>query len=486
MGEERRRLKKQIDLLESKIHSLQCDLNVISQYLQQTIANILVSHHPEMFSRFPQDQCYLDGLLQSLKCHCDEIRRLCLARHENQCHILRHLTMEARTENGNFCDMCHPFSMKAYFHGSGKDLHSDTDKNCLQHNFSTCHSSAFMSPVAQRQKLESSLCGGPCMKPCCEVGSTENFTLHRNLANVSQSSLFSLNPHTLYQDKRDYHLQRYPKDDNDNVTKMFTLPEKVTAEEIIHLWNFGTEEIPPVRLWTNIQKRPQKSKISRWKKIVEIFEEKYKSDWSEFVNNYKDEDGRLMPVSKILALNSHEETLCHLRPPWLNNKFAQVNTSADDSREPTDETLKRAQETTAWPCSTVKHSSENEKLVYDQLSSSTYTPVDYSDKFTSNYSEQREYEECQLSYTLPKKVNGNRVNPLDVIRIWEKGTDTIPPVKNWTTMQKISQQSKISRWRKVYQIYKKHCKGDIEKFVKLITDKEGKTLSVANVCKMDH
>ena len=91
----------------------------------------------------------------------------------------------------------------------------------------------------------------------------------------------------------------------------------------------------------------------------------------------------------------------------------------------------------------------------------------------------------KLSYVLPKKIKGQKVSPVDIIEIWEKGiAGRIPPIKTCTSIQRLTQQSKVSRWKKIYLMYKKQCNGDMDKFEQPVTDSMGKAISVATVCKL--
>ena len=229
-------------------------------------------------------------------------------------------------------------------------------------------------------------------------------------------------------------------------TKFYKLPEKVTALEVLHLWYSGIKDVPPIRQWSVLQKTPQKSKISRWKKIVDIFERKCKSDWQSFHELYKDSQGKLLPVSNILSLYNYEQ--------------AQTENGLHSNSDELDEDI-----------------SDNDEDYIPGESQSSSSPS------STNYGS--ENPAVKLSYVLPKKIKGQKVSPVDVIKIWEKGVPgRIPPIKTWTSIQKLTQQSKVSRWKRIYVMYKGKCNGDMNKFRKLVTDSMGKVMSVATVCKL--
>ena len=226
----------------------------------------------------------------------------------------------------------------------------------------------------------------------------------------------------------------------------FPLPEKATALEVLHLWYSGTKDIPPIRQWTVTQKIPQKSKISRWKKIVDIFERKCDSDWQCFFDHYKDNQGKLLPISSILSLYNYEQAQKD------NCLFMNTDQLEEDSL-----------------------GSNKGHNASEAPSSFPYCNTNQVSKSPA----------IKLSYVLPKKIKGQKVSPVDIIKIWEKGiAGRIPPIKTWTSIQKLTQQSKVSRWKKIYLIYKKQCNGDMDKFKQLVTDSSGKTMSVATVCKL--
>lgn len=84
-------------------------------------------------------------------------------------------------------------------------------------------------------------------------------------------------------------------------------------------------------------------------------------------------------------------------------------------------------------------------------------------------------------YTLPRKINGRKVSARDVIQLWEYGMGEVPPIKTWTKSQKFKQQSKISRWKKIVDIFKYQCNSDMRKFEEIYADGHGCLLPVAAI-----
>lgn len=90
----------------------------------------------------------------------------------------------------------------------------------------------------------------------------------------------------------------------------FILPKKVTALDVIYLWENGMGDMPPLCQWTPTQKASQRSKISRWNKIVDIFKYECNSDIRKFEEKYRDEKGELLPITNILNLHdAHDKVL---------------------------------------------------------------------------------------------------------------------------------------------------------------------------------
>ena len=94
--------------------------------------------------------------------------------------------------------------------------------------------------------------------------------------------------------------------DEQHFISNFFFQIKVSARDVIQLWEYGMGEVPPIKAWTKAQKFKQQSKISRWKKIVDIFKYQCNSDMRKFEEIYADGHGCLLPVA---AITNRFETL---------------------------------------------------------------------------------------------------------------------------------------------------------------------------------
>ena len=227
----------------------------------------------------------------------------------------------------------------------------------------------------------------------------------------------------------------------------YILPDNVTALDVIHLWKSGTKDIPPIQAWTSAQKLPQKSKISRWRKLVRIFDEKCRGDIANFTEKYSDAKGRLMSVSGILNMHSNDNSVSDTDIDLDDSVFYDTEVKAEQPKN-----------ITSWPAS------------YTERSSSSSFP-----------GTRKQQEKHQHSYVLPGKVNGKKITAKDVIRIWNKGIGHIPPIKDWPPGQKIRQQSKISRWKKIVDIFNEDFKGNFKDFRKRFSDSKGMLLPVSAI-----
>ena len=227
----------------------------------------------------------------------------------------------------------------------------------------------------------------------------------------------------------------------------YILPDNVTATDVIRLWKLGAKDIPPIRLWTSAQKLPQKSKISRWRKLVRIFDVKCKGDIMSFMERYTDAKGRPLSVSAILNMHSNNDSISDTETDTDDNVLEGGERKADD-----------LQEKLPWQTNNKETSG----------SSSILGP-------------NKKKEKHALTYILPSKISGKKVTARDVIRIWNKGLGHIPPIKHWPSAQKLRQQSKISRWKKIVAIYREDFKGSFREFQKRLSDSRGKLLPVSAI-----
>ena len=219
--------------------------------------------------------------------------------------------------------------------------------------------------------------------------------------------------------------------------QIYTLPENATALDVINLWKHGTDQIPPIHKWSASQKLPQKSKISRWRKLMAIFDEKCNGDLEKFKAAYKDINGKIMPVSAILSKHKEDDS---------------VNDSNSDANIPGE--------------------SQSTVSIHDIIEGGRDNLILPGSCQTGK---------SRHVYVLPKRINRRKVSALDVIRIWEQGLGNIPPVSSWNPVQKMKQQSKISRWKKIYDIYKIDCHGSFDEFFEKFADEKGDVMSIAAI-----
>lgn len=90
--------------------------------------------------------------------------------------------------------------------------------------------------------------------------------------------------------------------------RSYELPRRVSAKEVLNLWDHGCDEFPPLKDWTPTQKLKQQSKISRWKKLVDIFKADYGGDMKSFEESFSDARGEILPVTTILSLYETQQT----------------------------------------------------------------------------------------------------------------------------------------------------------------------------------
>ena len=226
------------------------------------------------------------------------------------------------------------------------------------------------------------------------------------------------------------------------------LPKRVSAKEIVWLWEHGCRDFPPVKAWSSAQKLRYTTKLSRWRKIVEIFHTKCDSNWRIYEEKYSNENGELVAISTVISMQDDTDSYASMIKKSINSPEA-------------------ASKRTPWSSSS---SCESPSKVGER-GGDCYTNGDslgqHADADSSN------------DFQLPRKVNAR-----DIINFWERGFGDMPPVAQWSPLQKFRQRSKISRWSKIYDIYKNHCKGDVVEFEKLYSDKEGQLLPATTIISM--
>lgn len=236
----------------------------------------------------------------------------------------------------------------------------------------------------------------------------------------------------------------------------FELPRRVSAREVLHLWEYGCDDFPPLKDWTPTQKLRQQSKISRWKKLVDIFQNGYGGDWSKFEKSFSDSKGEVLPVTTILSLFETQQTPAFLlsntptkengahsppryeeeRPPrlYIDDDSQMSDTSLDSHKRPAPEQAPR----------------EN-------------TPI----KADSS---------VEIRYTLPRKVT-----PKDIVHLWENGCEDFPPVGAWSRAQRIGQETKIFRWKKIVDIFNSDSHRNWDYFDRKYCNERGLPLPISAI-----
>lgn len=246
---------------------------------------------------------------------------------------------------------------------------------------------------------------------------------------------------------------------NDEATNRYVLPRKVTARDVVHLWDVGCDDFPPIASWSKAQKIGQETKIFRWKKIVDLFKTDCNSDWELFCERYSTDKGELLPLATILARHEALYAQDHLisetqTPVTLHNPTAPtqpVTTSA--TKHPTINSPQRS------------HASN----VPSDPGKLEKSPSDPSGKLEKP---SRDPD----AVILPR-----RVTAFEVVRYWTDGCETFGPVKDWTRAQKMGQETKISRWKKIYEIFRYQCCRDWDEFCRRYTNQRGELLPVATI-----
>lgn len=253
-------------------------------------------------------------------------------------------------------------------------------------------------------------------------------------------------------------LQAGKKAGEGSETEIYQLPRKVTAKEVVQLWEEGCELFPPVSKWQKIHKVGHETKLFRWKKIVDIFRKDCGGTWEKFEERFSNPKGELLPVSAILSKYDLENEPPSYLPKGFASSLTSLNTAGKDQITRVDE-----------PLTAVRY--EDDQLVEDE-----------NKEFASDsemVGEDSSPQKVGAEFILPKKVTA-----LDVIYLWENGMGDMPPLCQWTPTQKASQRSKISRWNKIVDIFKYECNGDIRKFEEKYRDEKGELLPITNILNL--
>ena len=242
--------------------------------------------------------------------------------------------------------------------------------------------------------------------------------------------------------------------------RSYELPRRVSAKEVLNLWDHGCDEFPPLKDWTPTQKLKQQSKISRWKKLVDIFKADYGGDMKSFEESFSDAKGDILPVTTILSLYETQQTPAFLgkTKPDLEEG---VPSSSGDGIQDLDEDSSKAMA----PKSLDSEAEDTEDAVAHSKSK--------LEKVVDNCVTQ---PSAEVRYYLPRKVT-----PTDIVRLWEEGCEEFPPVCQWSRAQKIGQETKIFRWRKIVEIFNKDCNRSWNAFYGKYANDRGHLLAVSSI-----
>lgn len=242
--------------------------------------------------------------------------------------------------------------------------------------------------------------------------------------------------------------------------RSYELPRRVSAKEVLNLWEHGCEEFPPLKDWTPTQKLKQQSKISRWKKLVDIFKVDYGGEMKRFEESFSDARGEILPVTTILSLYETQQTPAFLGK--INFDLEEAFASSGDKVD------------------TQEVDEDAKKVVRKSLDSEAKDPEDVEintkPKLEKGADSSVTPASSEVRYYLPRKVTPN-----DIVRLWEEGCDEFPPVCQWSRAQKIGQETKIFRWRKIVEIFNKDCIRNWDTFYTKYSNDRGHLLAISSI-----
>lgn len=255
-----------------------------------------------------------------------------------------------------------------------------------------------------------------------------------------------------------------PLTNKQNGVTAFELPRRVSAREVLHLWEYGCDDFPPLKDWTPTQKLRQQSKISRWKKLVDIFQSGYSGDWSKFEKSFSDSKGDVLPVTTILSLFETQQTPAFLQTSQLNKEngsHSPVRYKSDDDER-----------------------SSSRQYIDDDSNLSDYSLDHYKRGLSMAAREQTLRENTtikpdssmEVRYTLPRKVT-----PKDIVHLWENGCEEFPPVGKWSRAQRIGQETKIFRWKKIVDIFNSDCNRNWDYFERKYYNEKCQPLPISSI-----
>ena len=199
---------------------------------------------------------------------------------------------------------------------------------------------------------------------------------------------------------------------------IYILPDTFTIKEAIMFWDTGSREFPPVKTWTHVQNSIQQDLILKIEKLYEIFVEHFHRDIDALLSNVCDTNGEELPIEQFINNYTHQDA----------RKIPNANS------------------------------------------------------MTFDFSHHKTISQCtDALYLLPRKINGRKVSAKDVLQLWYHGLNKIPPVKQWSPQQKAVQQSKISRWKKIVELFEQDFAGDWDKFKMHYSNSLGQLLPITAI-----
>ena len=202
---------------------------------------------------------------------------------------------------------------------------------------------------------------------------------------------------------------------------IYILPDTMTIKEAIVFWEKGSSDFPPVRTWTRTQNSIQTDLVIKLERLYSIYNERFHSDIDAMMANAVDvETNQELTIERFMG--KHQDV-----------KFSQ-------------------------------------------------TPATNTNSMTFDFSHHKTISQSTDSlYLLPRKINGRKVSAKDVLQLWYHGLNKIPPVKHWSPQQKAVQQSKISRWKKIVELFEQEFQGDWDRFHKHFSNTLGQLLPITAI-----
>lgn len=235
----------------------------------------------------------------------------------------------------------------------------------------------------------------------------------------------------------------------------------MSAKEVLNLWEHGCDEFPPLKDWTPTQKLKQQSKISRWKKLVDIFKADYGSDMKSFEESFSVGRGEILPVTTILSLYETQQT-----PAFLSKTKSELEEGVASSGNNNQDTCMEDDAKKVVPIKSLDSEAEDAEDAEVHIESKLEKAMDSCVTQPS----------AEVRYYLPRKVTPN-----DIVRLWEEGCEEFPPVFQWSRAQKIGQETKIFRWRKIVEIFNKDCNRNWENFYSKYANDRGHLLAISSI-----